>query len=290
MPACRGASLGSHSASTIKGSCWGFPIPTWACRRAKETPRFLARGSGSPRKDTPPPCVPAKPGLPAGPEPGGVGEGSPGPGCVCACVPLWAWRGCRRRTDPVPHPHTDAVSPKFPRRKPPDAAKCCWPVVSLAGGSQSRGPPSPQGLCTCVRVAAAVCVHRGQHTLTHSSVQVAFTHVCLCYACVMYTHPRSSQFGWFTPTQRWGFPDSSVVKDSTCNAGDPGSIPGSGRSAGKGVGYALQDSWASLMAQLVKNLPAVRETWVQYLAWEDPLEKGKAAHSSILAWRIPGTV
>ena len=158
MPACRGASLGSHSASTIKGSCWGFPIPTWACRRAKETPRFLARGSGSPRKDTPPPCVPAKPGLPAGPEPGGVGEGSPGPGCVCACVPVWAWRGCRRCTDPVPHPHTDAVSPKFPRRKPPDAAKCCWPVVSLAGGSQSRGPPSPQGLCTCVRVAAAVCV------------------------------------------------------------------------------------------------------------------------------------
>ena len=44
---------------------------------------------------------------------------------------------------------------------------------------------------------------------------------------------------------------------------------------------------ASPVAQLVKNLPAVRETWVQSLGWEDPLEKGKATHSSILAWRIP---
>ena len=48
--------------------------------------------------------------------------------------------------------------------------------------------------------------------------------------------------------------------------------------------------WASLVAQLVKNLPAVQETWVQSLGWEDPLEKGKITQSSILAWRIPGTV
>ena len=50
------------------------------------------------------------------------------------------------------------------------------------------------------------------------------------------------------------------------------------------------DVWASLVAQLVKNLPAMRETWVHSLGWEDPLEKGKATHSSILAWRIPWTV
>ena len=49
-------------------------------------------------------------------------------------------------------------------------------------------------------------------------------------------------------------------------------------------------AWASLVAPLVKNLPAVRETWVQSLGWEDPREKGKATHSSILAWRIPWTV
>ena len=85
------------------------------------------------------------------------------------------------------------------------------------------------------------------------------------------------------------FPDSSVGKESTHNAGDPGSIPGSGRSAGEGVGYPLQYSWASLVAQLVKNLPAMWQTWVLSLGWEDPLEKGKATNSSILAWRIPWT-
>ena len=78
------------------------------------------------------------------------------------------------------------------------------------------------------------------------------------------------------------FPDSSVGKESTCNAGDPGSIPGSGRYPGKGIGYPLQYSWASLVAQLVKNSPVMRETWVLSLGWEDPLEKGKATHSSIL--------
>ena len=67
-------------------------------------------------------------------------------------------------------------------------------------------------------------------------------------------------------------------------------IPGSGRSAGEGIGYLLQYSWASVMAQLAKNMPAMQETWVQSLVWEDPLEKGKATHSSILAWRIPWTV
>ena len=64
-------------------------------------------------------------------------------------------------------------------------------------------------------------------------------------------------------------------------------ILGSGRSTGEGIGYPLQYSWASLVAQLVKNPPAVHETWVQFLGWVDPLEKGKATHSSILAWRIP---
>ena len=84
-----------------------------------------------------------------------------------------------------------------------------------------------------------------------------------------------------------GFPDSSVGKKSTCNVGDPNLIPGSGKSAGEGIRYSLQYSWASLVAQLVKNLPAVQETWVWSLGWEDPLEKRKATHSSILAWRIP---
>ena len=69
------------------------------------------------------------------------------------------------------------------------------------------------------------------------------------------------------------FPDSSVGKESACNSGDPGSIPGSGRFAGEGIGYPLQYSWASLVAQLVKNPPAMWEIWFQSMGWEDPLEK-----------------
>ena len=85
----------------------------------------------------------------------------------------------------------------------------------------------------------------------------------------------------------WEFPGSSVGKESACNAGDPSSILGSGRSGGAGIGYPLQYSWASLVAQLVKNPPAKWKTWVPSLGWENPLEKGKATHSSILAGRIP---
>ena len=84
-----------------------------------------------------------------------------------------------------------------------------------------------------------------------------------------------------------GFPGDLASKESACNAGDPSSIPESGRSPGEGIGCPLQYSWASLVAQMVKNLPAMWETWVRSLGWEDPLEEGMATHSSILAWRIP---
>ena len=82
----------------------------------------------------------------------------------------------------------------------------------------------------------------------------------------------------------------SVGKESTCNAGDTSLIPGLGRSTREEIGYPLQYSWASLVAQLVKNPPATWETWVRSLGWEDPLEKGKATHSNILARRIPWSV
>ena len=59
-----------------------------------------------------------------------------------------------------------------------------------------------------------------------------------------------------------GFPDSSVEKESACNAGDPSLIPGLGRSSGEGIGYLFQYSWASLVAWLVKNPPAMQDTWV----------------------------
>ena len=67
-------------------------------------------------------------------------------------------------------------------------------------------------------------------------------------------------------------------------------ISGLERSPGEGIGYPLQYSWASMVAQLVKHLPAMRESWVRSLGWEDPLQKGTATFSSILAWRIPWTI
>ena len=82
------------------------------------------------------------------------------------------------------------------------------------------------------------------------------------------------------------FSHSSVGKESACSAGDPGLIPGLGRSTGEGIAYSLQYSWASLVAQLVNIPPAMLETWVQFLGWEDPLEKRRANHFSIVAWRI----
>ena len=82
-----------------------------------------------------------------------------------------------------------------------------------------------------------------------------------------------------------GFPDSSVGKESTCNA--PVWFLGGGRSAGERIGCPLQYSLASLVAQLGKYPPTMRETWVRSLGWEDPLEKRKVTHSSILVWRIP---
>ena len=73
------------------------------------------------------------------------------------------------------------------------------------------------------------------------------------------------------------------VRQETCL------IPESGRSSGEGNGYPLQYSWVTLVAQLIKNLPAIQETLVWSLGRKDPLEKKTATHSSTLAWRIPWT-
>ena len=85
--------------------------------------------------------------------------------------------------------------------------------------------------------------------------------------------------GDVTDTDQYGssflhfiFPGSSADKESTCNGGDPRSIPGSGRSPGEGIGYSLHYSWDSLVTQMVKNLPVTQETWVQSLGWEHPLQ------------------
>ena len=115
-----------------------------------------------------------------------------------------------------------------------------------------------------------------------------FTGICLFK---MYFH--TMQYHWISININYtilGFSGSSVGKESACSAGDPSSVPELGRFSGEGTGYPLQYSWAFLMAQLVKNPPAIQQTWVWSLGWEDPLEKGTATYSSILAKRIPGTV
>ena len=80
---------------------------------------------------------------------------------------------------------------------------------------------------------------------------------------------------------------AQLLKNPSTMQETPVHIPGSGRSPGEGIGYLLLYSLPSLVSQMVKNLPAVWETWVQSLGWEDPLEESMATHSSILAWRIP---
>ena len=99
---------------------------------------------------------------------------------------------------------------------------------------------------------------------------------------------RSAGEGILYPLQySWVSPVAQLEKNLPAMQVDLGLIPALGRSPGEGKVHPLQYSWASLVAQLVKTLPAMQETWVQSLGWEDPLEKGKATHSSILAWRIP---
>ena len=83
---------------------------------------------------------------------------------------------------------------------------------------------------------------------------------------------------------------ASGLPSQLSKAGDRSLIPGSGRSAREELGYPLQYSWASLVAQLLNNLPAMQETWILSLGWEDPLENRKATHASILAWRVPWTI
>ena len=130
--------------------------------------------------------------------------------------------------------------------------------------------------CVCHGLFWSLRVHQQEHQRSLLTWGLHSNHTWVSFMCVL--------------QHSMGFPDSSVGKESTCNAGDPSLITGSGRSAGEGIGYPLQYSWASLLAELVNNLPAMWETWVRSLGWDDPLEKGKAAHFSILTWRIPWTV
>ena len=112
----------------------------------------------------------------------------------------------------------------------------------------------------------------------------------------VHTSPRSTPPGSFpsggrrlwTFKYKFGFPGCSAGKESACRAGEPGLILGLPRSPGTGRGYPVQYSWPSVVARLVKKLPAVQETWVRPRGWKMPWRRGRAMHSSILAWRLYG--
>ena len=137
---------------------------------------------------------------------------------------------------------------------------------------------------------------RTSHTSAHTSVKFSSTVSCPRVPSPQTTNhgfPRADCIKWFHIRNLsilgfwyWGFLANSAGKES-CNARDTLWIPRSGRPLGEGIGCPLQCSWASLVVQMVQNLPAMRETWIQSLGGEDPLEEGMATHSRILAWRIP---
>ena len=132
------------------------------------------------------------------------------------------------------------------------------------------------GLYPCSLSNLSSWEHRGFRMM----VTLKLLYILFPFVAVMY------RYGSNIMTLIWNL-RSSAGKESTCNAGDPNSIPGSEHSLGEGIGYPLQGSWASLLAQMVKNPPTMRETWVWSLDWDDHLEKGMATHSSIFAWKIP---
>ena len=114
-----------------------------------------------------------------------------------------------------------------------------------------------------------------------------FSCVCWSSTCLLQKNICSSPLFIFYLGCLFFWCCGSAGKTSACNAGNPGSIPGSGRFPEESTGFPLQYSWASLVSQIVKNLPGMWNTWVWSLGWEDPLEEGMITHSSILAWRIP---
>ena len=116
------------------------------------------------------------------------------------------------------------------------------------------------------------------------------------YICIIYTQIYifmmsmiQSKIRYLTYEELLGFPGGSDGKGSTCNEGHPGLIPGLRRPHGERNGYPLQYSWASLVAQTVKNLPAMQETWVRSLGWEEPLEEGTATTPVLLPGESPWT-
>ena len=115
----------------------------------------------------------------------------------------------------------------------------------------------------------AISIWKYLHTLYFRVWQItAHRQSTTCFGNKVYWNPAWLICSCITCAAFLCFPSRSAGKESAHSAGDPGSIPGSGRCSGEGIGYPVQCSWASLGAQLVKNPPAVQKTWVRSLGWE----------------------
>ena len=121
-------------------------------------------------------------------------------------------------------------------------------------------------------------------------LHVLFVYIYFLLFIYLQIYKNHIFFYIFTFYYYQGFPGGSTGKASACNEGDPGLTPGSGRCPGEETGCPLQYSWASLVAQLLKNPTAMWETWIRSLGWEDSLEKRMAIHSSILTWTVPWAI
>ena len=142
------------------------------------------------------------------------------------------------------------------------ASECGWTRLSISIITSSTTNKNNIGIWHIMRYCSPVlCI-----SCVHTNLEISTVHISIC---VVFTY------------------GASLVAQLVKNAGEPSSIPDSGRFPGEGIGYPFQYSWTCLVAQIIKYLPAVWETWVWSLGWENPLEEGIAIHSSILVWRIP---
>ena len=126
-------------------------------------------------------------------------------------------------------------------------------------------------MCICVCVGMCMCVYMCMCLYMCVSVCICVcvcVYVCVCVCVCVHTPHLLHLLIWsWDCSHVLDFPGSSADKEFACNAGDLGSIPGLGRSPGEGIGYPFQYSWASLVAQTVKNLPAMQKTWVGKIPW-----------------------
>ena len=160
---------------------------------------------------------------------------------VNSCSLVCLWEGCEPRVPPTP------------------LSRLLQSVLALFNQVDVRVPCLTEQVRRGESTACIIWKRMKRNVLICSSVQMLFSQYIL-----------QEWFGFLEKIQQLAFPGSSAGKESTCNAGDPNLISGSGRSPGEEIGYPLKNSWASLLALSIKNPPATWESWVRSLVGRSP--------------------